>query len=49
VAKHPLKPFVDATRQRHPELLEFADVNALEALITRTGFDDAKKCIATKE
>ena len=48
VAKHPLKPFVDATRQRHPELLEFADVNALEALITRTGFDNAKKYIATK-
>jgi len=60
VEKHPLKPFVDATRREF-----FGDVSflregddgvrpidplqdSLESLVTKTGLDNAKKYIATK-
>lgn len=45
---HVLRPYIQRTLQETPQLASFADVDALRGLIGQTGFDNAKKYIATK-
>ena len=45
---HPIRCIIDATRSSYPQLANFADVEALTAIATRSGLDNTKKYISSK-